>query len=187
MASMIVHDTLIPDVKILEPKVFSDNRGFFLESYNQKMISEKLALNLNFAQDNHSNSLYGVLRGLHYQLKAPQGKLVRVVTGEVIDVALDIRKNSPTLGRWVKVHLSAENKRMLWVPPGFAHGFLVISKEADFLYKTTSFYDPSSEYCIRWNDPDLAIDWSLNGIEPILSLKDSQGKLFKDAPLCTIS
>lgn len=177
-------ETAIPDVKILEPKVFGDDRGFFFESYNQKMIAETLKQDLNFVQDNHSFSAKNVLRGLHYQLKRPQGKLVRVTSGEVFDVAVDLRKSSSTFGKWVGVHLSAQNKKMLWVPPGFAHGFLILSANADFLYKTTEFYDPSSEYCLQWNDPDVAIDWPLEG-EPNLSAKDAQGKSLKEVPLFT--
>jgi dTDP-4-dehydrorhamnose 3,5-epimerase len=176
----IVHTT-IPDVKILEPKVFGDARGFFFESYNQRIMAEKLGLHDSFVQDNHSHSAQWVLRGLHYQIKNPQGKLVRVVTGEAFDVAVDMRKSSPTFGQWVGVHLSADNKRMLWVPPGFAHGFLVLSPKADFLYKTTDFYNPASEFCVRWDDPDLAIEWPLHGQEPSLSGKDRNGKLFKEA------
>lgn len=178
---MNIISTAIPDVKILEPKVFGDDRGFFFESYNQRVISEQLKLDMAFVQDNHSFSRKGVLRGLHYQLSRPQGKLVRVVTGEAFDVAVDMRKNSPTFGKWVGVNLSAQNKRLLWVPPGFAHGFLTISPEADFLYKATDFYDPTSEYCVRWDDPDLAIVWPFqSGIS--LSDKDSRGKSFKEAP-----
>lgn len=167
--------TEIPDVKILEPKVFNDDRGFFFESYNKSLFPE------NFVQDNHSNSKQGVLRGLHYQIRQPQGKLVRVVTGEAFDVAVDLRKSSPTFGKWVGVLLSAHKKQMLWIPPGFAHGFLTLSPEADFLYKTTDYYDPTSEYCIRWDDPDLAIKWPTNN-PPKLSPKDLNGKWFKEAP-----
>jgi len=177
---MKVIQTNIPEVFIIEPKVFGDDRGFFYESFNKKLFSEYIKD--DFVQDNHSKSAKGVLRGLHYQLKQPQGKLVRVTIGEVYDVAVDIRKNSPTFGRWVGVELSAANKRMLWVPKGFAHGFLVVSEFAEFLYKTTDFYDPSSERCILWNDPDLAIPWPI-GNSPILSAKDTQGKLLKHAEL----
>jgi dTDP-4-dehydrorhamnose 3,5-epimerase len=180
-ATMQIIETAIPDIKILEPKVFGDDRGFFLESYNQRLLAEKVGIHDQFVQDNHSHSVQGVLRGLHYQLKMPQGKLVRVVFGEAFDVAVDMRRSSPTFGKWVSVHLSAQNKRMLWVPPGFAHGFLVVSPEADFLYKTTNFYDPSSEHCILWNDPDLAIPWPIKGFSPSLSAKDQQGKRFKEA------
>lgn len=178
---MQVIPTAIPDIKILEPKVFGDERGFFLESYNQKTISEKLGIHDVFVQDNHSRSRQGILRGLHYQIRQPQGKLVRIVVGEVFDVAVDMRKSSPTFGKWVGIHLSAQNKRMLWIPPGFAHGFLVLSAEADFLYKTTDFYDPSSEHCVRWDDPDLAIQWPCMQ-DPELSAKDRNGKWFKEAP-----
>jgi dTDP-4-dehydrorhamnose 3,5-epimerase len=178
---MNVISTTIPDVKILEPKVYADERGFFFESYNQKVVAEKLGITDPFVQDNHSHSSQGVLRGLHYQIRQPQGKLVRVVTGEAFDVAVDMRKNSPTFGKWVGVILSAANKNMLWIPQGFAHGFLVLSSEADFLYKTTAFYDPSSEFCLRWDDPDLAIIWPIT-TTPRLSPKDSQGKYFSEAP-----
>lgn len=179
---MKVIETSIPDIKILEPKVFGDDRGFFFESYNKKEIEELLEADLTFVQDNHSRSEKNVLRGLHYQIKQAQGKLVRVVTGEVFDVVVDMRKNSPTLGQWLGVHLSEVNKRMLWIPSGFAHGFLVLSKTADFLYKTTDYYDPASERCLRWDDPHLVIAWPLEAV-PILSSKDRNGKLFEDAEL----
>lgn len=177
---MQVIQTEIPDVLILEPKVFGDERGFFCESYNQKMLAEKAGIYDSFVQDNHSKSVKNVLRGLHYQINQPQGKLVRVVAGEVYDVAVDIRKSSPTFGKWVGIHLSAANKRMLWIPKGFAHGFLVLSESAEFLYKASNFYDPTSERCIRWDDPALSIAWPLN-TSPNLSLKDSQGKLLAEA------
>ncbi len=177
---MKVIATDIPDVLIIEPAVFGDERGFFFESFNEKILSEKAKIHDKFVQDNHSRSMKGVLRGLHYQLNQTQGKLVRVSLGEVFDVAVDIRKSSPTFGNWVGVTLSAENKRMLWVPKGFAHGFVVLSDVAEFLYKTTDFYDPASERCIRWDDPDLSIDWP-KGIIPSLSAKDSQGKTLKEA------
>jgi dTDP-4-dehydrorhamnose 3,5-epimerase len=177
---MNVIKTAIPEVLIIEPKVFGDDRGFFYESFNEKILAEHAGIVDRFVQDNHSRSIKGVLRGLHYQLKQTQGKLVRVSLGEVYDVAVDIRKSSPTFGNWVGVTLSAENKRMLWVPKGFAHGFLVVSDVAEFLYKTTDFYDPSSEKCISWNDPGLAITWP-KGIIPSLSAKDSQGKPLKEA------
>lgn len=177
---MKVTETSIPDVKLIEPKVFGDDRGFFFESFHQEFLQNGAGINLPFVQDNHSHSTAGVLRGLHYQLRNVQGKLVRVVSGEVFDVAVDLRKSSKTFGQWVGVHLSAENKKMLWVPPGFAHGFLVLSPRADFLYKTTNYYDPSSECCIRWDDPDLAIAWPWQGT-PSLSAKDSKGKSFKEA------
>lgn len=177
---MKIIETAIPDVLIIEPKVFGDERGFFYESFNEKVLAEQAGITERFVQDNHSRSIKGVLRGLHYQLSKAQGKLVRVSLGEVYDVAVDIRKSSPTFGNWVGVTLSAENKRMLWVPKGFAHGFLVVSDFAEFLYKTTDFYDPSSERCVSWNDPGLAITWP-KGITPSLSAKDSQGKSLKDS------
>jgi dTDP-4-dehydrorhamnose 3,5-epimerase len=172
--------TAIPEVLILEPKVFGDERGFFYESFNARTFAEATGVEREFVQDNHSRSQRGVLRGLHYQLQQAQGKLVRVVHGEVFDVAVDIRRNSPTFGRWVGVHLSAENKRQLWVPEGFAHGFLVLSEYAEFLYKTTDYYAPEHERCIRWDDPDLAIDWPF-AEAPQLSAKDQAGASFKDA------
>lgn len=177
---MQVIDTTIPEVKIIEPKVFGDERGFFLESYNQNVFKDITGLNPQFVQDNHSFSPKHVLRGLHYQVRNSQGKLVRVVTGEVFDVAVDIRKSSPTFGKWVGALLSAQNKRMLWIPEGFAHGFLVLSDTADFLYKTTSFYDAEADRCIRWDDPELAITWPITGM-PQLSPKDQNGKWFRDA------
>jgi dTDP-4-dehydrorhamnose 3,5-epimerase len=177
---MKVVTTSIPEVLIIEPKIFGDDRGFFYESFNEKLFSECAGIHERFVQDNHSRSIRGVLRGLHYQLNQVQGKLVRVTVGEVFDVAVDIRKDSPTFGKWVGVHLSSDNKRMLWIPPGFAHGFLVLSEVAEFLYKTTNFYDPVSERCLAWNDPTLAIQWP-SGITPVLSAKDSQGKSLQDA------
>lgn len=177
---MHIVKTEIPAVLILEPKVFGDERGFFYESYNQKILAEKAGINEVFVQDNHSRSVKGVLRGLHYQIKHPQGKLVRVVVGEVYDVAVDLRQSSPTFGKWVGIHLSAVNKRMLWVPKGFAHGFLVLSEVAEFLYKTSDFYDAASERCIRWDDPALSISWPI-ATAPHLSLKDSQGKSLAEA------
>lgn len=177
---MKIVKTAIPDLFIIEPKVFEDDRGFFYESFNEKALADHAGITDRFVQDNHSRSAKGVLRGLHYQLNQTQGKLVRVSAGEVFDVAVDIRKSSPTFGQWVGVTLSAANKRMFWVPKGFAHGFLVVSDHAEFLYKTTDFYDPHSERCIRWNDPELAISWP-EEITPSLSKKDSEGKLFKDA------
>ena len=171
---MNVTPTQIPEVLILEPKVFGDDRGFFLESFNAKTFREKAGVNFDFVQDNHSRSARNVLRGLHYQLQQPQGKLVRVVVGEVYDVAVDIRRHSPTFGKSVGVTLSAENKRMLWVPPGFAHGFLVTSDAAEFLYKTTDYYAPAHERTLLWNDLALAISWPLQG-DPILSKKDIAG------------
>ena len=172
--------TAIPDALILEPKVFGDDRGFFYESYNQQAFQAATGLDVTFVQDNHSKSARNVLRGLHYQVEQPQGKLVRVVQGEVFDVAVDIRKGSKTFGLWVGQILSAENKKQLWVPPGLAHGFVVLSETAEFLYKTTDYYAPAHERCIAWNDPDLAIDWQIQG-EPLLSAKDAAGVAFRDA------
>ena len=175
-------ETAIDGVLILEPKVFGDERGFFFESWNQDTFKEATGVSCDFVQDNHSRSSRGVLRGLHYQLNNPQGKLVRVVNGRVLDVAVDLRRFSSTFGRHVAVELSADNRRQLWVPEGCAHGFLVLSELADFLYKTTDFYDPADEYAICWNDPDLAIDWDLQDIEPSLSAKDLAAVPFADAP-----
>ncbi len=173
----------IPDVVLLEPKVFGDSRGFFFESFNQKAFDEATGTNHQFVQDNHSRSVKGVLRGLHYQIQQPQGKLVRVVRGAVFDVAVDIRKSSPTFGQWVGVELSADNHRQLWVPPGLAHGFLVLSDTADFLYKTTDYYAPEHERCIAWNDPALAIVWPDMGMAPCLSDKDQRGLGLAEAPV----
>ncbi len=174
-------ETGIAGLLMLEPRLFGDARGFFYESYNRQAFAAATGLDIDFVQDNHSRSSRGVLRGLHYQL-APhaQGKLVRVVQGAVLDVAVDIRPDSPTCGQHVAVELSADNKRMLWIPPGFAHGFLTLSDTAEFLYKTTDYYAPAFERCIRWDDPDLAIDWHLDGQSPCLSAKDQQGIAFKD-------
>lgn len=177
---MKVISTSIPGLLIIEPKVFGDDRGFFFESFNEQVWVEQTGVTSRFVQDNHSKSGENVLRGLHYQMNRPQGKLVRVVSGEVYDVAVDIRRSSPTFGKWEGCYLSAANKRQFWVPEGFAHGFIVVSDSAEFLYKTTDYYAPEFERCIVWNDPDLAIDWPLVG-EPILSTKDLQGKLFRDA------
>ena len=177
---MKILQTAIGDALILEPRVFGDERGFFLESYNRRTLSEAAGIEADFVQDNHSRSSRGVLRGLHYQIIQPQGKLVRVIAGEVFDVAVDLRRSSPTFGTWAGVILSAENKRMFWVPPGFAHGFLVLSASADFLYKTTQFYAPEHERAIIWNDADLGIDWPA-GIEPELSAKDAAAGSFRDA------
>jgi len=177
---MEVTPTKIPDVLMIEPTVFGDDRGFFYESFNKKSFEEATGVTGDFVQDNHSKSSKGVLRGLHYQIKQPQGKLVRVVSGEVLDVAVDIRKSSDTFGQWEGVILSAENKRQLWVPEGFAHGFVVLSESAEFLYKTTDYYAPEYERCIRWNDVQLSIDWQYSG-DPLVSDKDAQGVLFKDA------
>jgi len=173
--------TSIPDVLIIEPKVFGDARGFFYESFNAKRFAEVTGVTLPFVQDNHSRSARHVLRGLHYQIQQPQGKLVRATVGEVLDVVVDIRKGSPTFGKSETVVLSADNKRMLWVPPGFAHGFVVLSETAEFLYKTTDYYAPEYERSILWNDPALGIDWRLNGATPLLAAKDQAGKLLKDA------
>ena len=177
---MQIIKTDISDVIIFEPKVFGDARGFFFESYNQRVFQQATGSAPVFVQDNHSRSAKNVLRGLHYQIVQPQGKLVRVTVGEVFDVAVDIRKSSPTFGQSVGAYLSAENNRQMWVPPGFAHGFVVLSEFAEFLYKTTDFYAPEHERCIVWNDPELGIAWPLKD-EPLLSQKDLQGVLFKDA------
>ena len=172
--------TDIPDVVILEPRVFGDARGFFYESFNQQLWREKTGLQTNFVQDNHSRSEKNVLRGLHYQIQQPQGKLVRAIRGMVFDVAVDLRKSSPTFGRWTGAELSEENKRMMWIPKGFAHGFLVLSDSAEFLYKTTDYWAPEHERTIIWNDPDLAIAWPIKN-QPILSEKDSRGTSLKKA------
>ena len=176
---MKVTPTAIPDVLIIEPKVFGDERGFFFESFNQKAFNEVTGLNVSFVQDNHSRSLKGVLRGLHYQVQQPQGKLVRVVRGAVFDVAVDIRQGSATFGEWVGVELSEENHKQLWVPAGFAHGFLVMSESADFLYKTTDYYAPQHERCIAWNDSTISITWPLTA-DAILSAKDAAGPSLVD-------
>ncbi len=170
----------IPEVVLIEPKVFGDERGFFYESYNQKAFEAAIGSKVEFVQDNHSRSVKGVLRGLHYQIEQAQGKLVRVVQGSVFDVAVDIRKSSPTFGQWVGAILSEENKHQLWVPAGFAHGFLVLSDTAEFLYKTTDYYAPEHERCIAWNDTELNIEWPLD-TEPTLSVKDGQGLPLADA------
>jgi dTDP-4-dehydrorhamnose 3,5-epimerase len=177
---MLIKTTAIPDVLIIEPKVFGDERGFFYESFNARSFAELTGIKANFVQDNHSKSAKGVLRGLHYQIQQPQGKLVRVVAGEVFDVAVDIRKHSPTFGQWVGVILSGENKRQLWIPEGFAHGFLVTSESAEFLYKTTDYYAPEHERSILWNDSAIGVQWPLAG-EPILSNKDKIGSLLSEA------
>ncbi|MEO4046783.1 dTDP-4-dehydrorhamnose 3,5-epimerase [Pseudomonas sp. CAU 1711] len=174
--------TTIPEVLILEPRVFGDERGFFFESFNARTFAEATGLQRQFVQDNHSRSQRGVLRGLHYQVRQPQGKLVRVSLGEILDVTVDIRRRSPTFGQWVAVRLSAENKRQLWVPEGFAHGFLTLSEQAEVLYKTTDYYAPTFERCIRWDDPTLAIDWQFDGT-PLLSAKDLAGLALNDAEL----
>ncbi|MBO9997750.1 MAG: dTDP-4-dehydrorhamnose 3,5-epimerase [Cyanobacteria bacterium SID2] len=178
---MNVIQTDIPDVLLLEPRVFGDDRGFFFESFNQRVFEEKAGVQMQFVQDNHSRSRQGVLRGLHYQIQQAQGKLVRVCVGEVFDVAVDIRKSSPTFGKWVGYVLSAENKRQLWIPPGFAHGFSVLSDIAEVLYKATDYYAKEHERSILWNDPELSIDWQLGEIEPLLSEKDKTGVPFKSA------
>lgn len=179
---MTITQTSIPEVFILEPKVFGDDRGFFFESFNERLWHELTGLTVRFVQHNHSRSAGGVLRGLHYQIQHPQGKLVRVIKGEVFDVAVDLRRSSPTCGRWFGTHLSEANKRQMWVPPGFGHGFCVTSDEAEFLYLTTDFWSPEHERCIAWNDADLAIDWPLQG-EPVLSVKDRVAPLFREAEL----
>lgn len=179
---MNVIPTELPDVLLLEPRVFGDERGFFFESFNGRAFAEATGLTREFVQDNHSRSVRGVLRGLHYQISQPQGKLVRVVAGEVFDVAVDLRRGSPTFGRWAGVNLSADNKRMMWVPEGFAHGFLVLSESAEFLYKTTDYYAPEHERCIRWDDPQLAIGWPLQEA-PQLSAKDRSGVALAEAEL----
>lgn len=181
---MKVLDTKIPEVKIIEPTVFGDERGFFMETWNQKQFEELVAgKETVFVQDNHSKSKLNILRGLHYQTQNTQGKLVRVISGEVFDVAVDLRGNSPTFGHWVGEYLSAENQRQLWVPEGFAHGFYVTSKEAEFVYKCTDYYNPTCEVSVLWNDLDLSIDWPLaSGTTPELSEKDKCGSLFRDVP-----
>lgn len=179
---MNIIKTSLPEVLIFEPKVFGDERGFFLESFNAQKFADATGLSdVTFVQDNHSRSAQNVLRGLHYQIEQPQGKLVRVASGEVFDVAVDIRQSSPTFGQWVGARLSGENKRQMWVPAGFAHGFLVLTEYADFLYKTTEFYAPQHECCIQWNDPIIGIEWPLSN-PPVLSAKDSAGLSLHDAP-----
>lgn len=172
----------IPGPLIIEPKVFGDDRGFFLETWNEAVFADA-GLDVTFVQDNHSRSSHGVLRGLHYQDPNPQGKLVRVANGRVFDVAVDIRRSSKNFGRWIGVELSAANQRMLWVPPGFAHGFLTLEDQTDFLYKCTDFYQPAAEHCIRWDDPEVAIDWPLEGLTPELSAKDQAGKSLAESAL----
>jgi dTDP-4-dehydrorhamnose 3,5-epimerase len=174
--------TPIPDVLLIEPKVFADERGFFLESYQKRKFQEA-GIEAEFVQDNHSKSCHGTLRGLHYQIRQPQGKLVRVVSGEIFDVALDIRRHSPTFGRWVGDYLSAENRRMLWVPAGFAHGFYVTSPDAEVLYKASDYYAPEWERSILWNDPAIGIQWPVQDVQPILSPKDSMGNLLSEAEI----
>ena len=179
---MNTFSTKIPDVFLIEPRVFGDDRGFFFESFNAKAFQDKTGIATPFVQDNHSRSAKNVLRGLHYQLQHPQGKLVRTLVGTILDVAVDIRKSSPSFGQWVAYELSAENKRQLWVPPGFAHGFVVLSEIAEVAYKTTDYYAPQHERCILWNDPDLAFEWQISGV-PILSAKDQAGSPLKTADL----
>lgn len=179
---MKVFSTSIPDLLILEPTVFGDERGFFFESFNKKNFEQTTGVTADFVQDNHSKSSKGVLRGLHYQIKQPQGKLVRVLSGEVYDIAVDVRKSSSTFGYWVGALLSADNKRQLWIPEGFAHGFVVLSETAEFLYKTTDYYAPEFERCIRWDDSDLSIDWKYSGT-PLVSDRDAKGVSFKEADL----
>ncbi|WP_026685886.1 dTDP-4-dehydrorhamnose 3,5-epimerase [Azovibrio restrictus] len=180
---MQVQPLAIPEVLLLTPRVFGDERGFFFESFNARAFREATGLSLDFVQDNHSRSVRHVLRGLHYQVEQAQGKLVRVVQGEVFDVAVDIRRSSPTFGQWVGARLSAENKQQLWVPPGFAHGFVTLSESAEFLYKTTDYYAPAHERCIAWNDPEIAVDWPLEGNTPQVSAKDAQGLSLASAEL----
>jgi dTDP-4-dehydrorhamnose 3,5-epimerase len=177
---MNIITTQIPDVLIIEPRVFSDDRGFFFESFNAQLFADKTGINTNFVQDNHSRSQQNVLRGLHYQIQQRQAKLVRVVVGEIFDVAVDIRKSSPTFGEWFGTKLSAENKKQLWIPEGFAHGFLVLSEVAEVIYKANNFYAPQFDRSIRWNDPEININWNLNNF-PILSTKDENASLLKDA------
>ena len=171
---MKVTPGVLPEVLVLEPRVFGDDRGFFLESYNRRALAEATGIDIGFVQDNHSRSARNVLRGLHYQLKQAQGKLIRVVAGEIFDVAVDLRRSSPSFGRWMGQHLSAQNKHSLWVPPGFAHGFLTLSEFAEVLYKTTDYYAPEHERCVLWNDPDIGIEWPFAGV-PLVSEKDSRG------------
>ncbi|MFM0597994.1 dTDP-4-dehydrorhamnose 3,5-epimerase [Paraburkholderia dilworthii] len=175
-----VTSTLLPEVKIIEPKVFGDARGFFFESFNAREFAEHVESGVEFVQDNHSRSAKGVLRGLHYQIQHTQGKLVRVVEGEVFDVAVDLRKSSPNFGKWAGVRLNAQNQRQVWVPPGFAHGFVVLSEVAEFLYKTTDYWFPEHERSIAWNDPEIGIDWPID-FEPILAAKDAAGKRLSEA------
>lgn len=176
---MQISPTAIPEVLVLEPRVFQDDRGFFFESFNEQELA-KLGITGRFVQDNHSHSFKNVLRGLHYQVRHPQGKLIRVVRGEAFDVAVDLRRSSPHFGKWASVVLSEENKNILWIPPGFAHGFLAQSDTVDFLYKTTEFYSPADERTVLWNDPELRIDWPLRG-KPILSAKDAAGRVLRDS------
>ena len=180
---MNIIETALPGVLLIEPRVFADDRGFFFESFNAKAFADAAGIALPFVQDNHSHSLRGVLRGLHYQIEQAQGKLVRAATGEVFDAVVDLRRSSPHFGKWAGFVLSAQNHRMLWVPPGFAHGYLALSERADFLYKTTDYYAPAHERCIAWNDADIGVQWPLNGLEPLLSPKDRIGLRLADAPV----
>lgn len=175
-----VTQTALPEVMILEPKVFGDDRGFFFESFNQRDFQQAIGLDVSFVQDNHSKSSHGVLRGLHYQIQHPQGKLVRVMHGKVFDVAVDLRRSSPNFGKWVGVELSADNKRQLWIPPGFAHGFVVVSEFAEFLYKTTDYWYPEHERSLLWCDPTVGVQWPLS-MEPKLAAKDAAGKVLGEA------
>lgn len=179
---MRVTTSTLPEVLIIEPKVFDDARGFFYESFNEREFAAQTGVSAHFVQDNHSRSQKGVLRGLHYQIENAQGKVVRVTAGEVLDVAVDLRRSSPNFGRWTSIRLSAQNNRQLWVPPGFGHGFVVLSDVAELLYKTTDYYNPKAERCVRWDDPTLAIDWQIEGT-PLLSAKDQNGKLLEEADL----
>lgn len=179
---MIVTPAALPGILLLEPRVFGDERGFFYESFNARAFADATGVQREFVQDNHSRSQRGVLRGLHYQIEQAQGKLVRVTAGEVLDIAVDIRRSSPTFGQWTGVHLSAANRLQVWIPEGFAHGFVVLSEYAEFLYKTTDYYAPAHERCIRWDDPELAIDWQLNEA-PRLSAKDQAGSSLREAEL----
>jgi dTDP-4-dehydrorhamnose 3,5-epimerase len=179
---MKVTASAVPDVLIIEPRLFGDERGFFYESFNAKAFREATGVTDEFVQDNHSRSVQGVLRGLHYQIDNPQGKLVRVIAGEVLDVAVDLRRSSPTFGQWASVVLTAQNNRQVWIPKGFAHGFVVLSETAEFLYKTTDYYNPAAERSLRWDDPTLSIDWQLP-CEPQLSAKDKLGKTLQEADL----
>ena len=178
---MKISPTALPEVLVIEPQVFGDHRGFFLESYNQNALASEAGIEFNFVQDNHSCSVQSSLRGLHYQIQQPQGKLVRVIVGTIFDVSVDIRRHSPTFGQWVSVILSARNKHQLWIPPGFAHGFLALSEMAEVFYKVTDYYALEHERSLLWNDPDLAIDWPLGDAVPILSAKDRAGKTLKEA------
>lgn len=178
-----VTPTPLPEVLLIEPRVFGDARGFFFESYNARVFRAATGVDVDFVQDNHSRSTQGVLRGLHYQIKQSQGKLVLVVSGRVFDVAVDLRRSSSRFGRWAGAVLSEDNKTMLWVPPGFAHGFVVLSETADFVYKATDYYAPEHERCVRWDDPDIAVEWPLAGLEPVLSAKDCASHFLKDAEI----